>query len=141
MRDELQYMLRKMIVIDSIVGLILTIITYIIFKGYAFIFLFGYLLACMNFFISSFVARATFYNENFNGQGIMLLSSGIKVLFVSVVGVILFKYNHTNVIPYMAGYTSHFVPIILYGTNKKNFWKDVIEWRNLNQFLVSTVLV
>lgn len=121
MKDDLHYMLKKMIFIDIGVGLILMSAIYFIYKEFTIIFLLGYVLASVNFFLSSFVAKFTFYGDNLKSQGILLISSALKVLLVCIVGVVVFKFRNLYVIPYLGGYTCHFISIMIYGLNKKNF--------------------
>jgi ATP synthase protein I len=121
LKDDLDFMLKKMIVIDASVGLILAALVYLIFKEYTVVFLAGYILACLNLFFSSVIAKYAFYGDHIKSQGILLISSGFKVLLVSIVGVLIFKYKNVYVFPYLIGYTCHFISIMIYGLNKKNF--------------------
>lgn len=120
MQNDLQYMLRKVILFDIILALILGGTTYYFFKNYVFIVLFGLSLAIISFVLNGIITEYILLKKTGKYKTVALISYLIKIVTISGIAVILFNQNKLNVIAYMLGYSSHFISLTLYGISLKN---------------------
>lgn len=119
-QNDLQYMLRKVILFDIILALILGGTTYYFFKNYVFIVLFGLSLAIISFVLNGIITEYILLKKTGKYKTVALISYLIKIVTISGIAVILFNQNKLNVIAYMLGYSSHFISLTLYGISLKN---------------------
>jgi ATP synthase protein I len=83
-------------------------------------FLLGLFVAFISLFINAFVTNAGFTGEGTANKFFILVVFFIRVILVSVIGIIIYTHNITNMIVYIAGYSLQFVSIVLYGLTTKN---------------------
>jgi len=120
MRDNLDYMLKKIIGYWLFVTITLGTLTYLIFPKYIVVFILGLFIALSNFIISTTVIKFMLLRANGKYSFIATLSFILRVLIICIIGLILFTYNRFNVIAYMCGFCSYFICLVLYGINTNN---------------------
>lgn len=108
-------MLKKVIIFDILIGITLTPLVQLVFNSYAYLFLIGLIVASIGFVITSVATRKFLLTTSFKYGAIMNISIFVKVIFVCIIGVIIYNNNVNNVIAYILGFTSHFLALILYG--------------------------
>lgn len=108
-------MLKKVILFDILIGITMTPLIELIFNSYAYIFLLGLIVASIGFVLSSTATTNYLSTLSLKHGAIMNISIFVKVLFVCIIGVIIYNNNVNNVIAYVLGFTSHFLALILYG--------------------------
>jgi ATP synthase protein I len=115
--NDLRILLKKVAIIDLIVGCMLTPIIYIFLKGAAFIFVVGLAVALVNFVQNGVFSSLTIYKTN---QVFSLVGYVLRMAFVLLVAMLIFKQNQSNIIPFILGYSAHYISIFLYGLSIKN---------------------
>ena len=119
MNDDLQYMLKKILVYDLIIGLIFNLVLYLISPIWATYFLLGLFVAFISFLINAFITNASFTGEGNASKLFILVGFFIRVILVSVIGIIIYTHNITNMVVYISGYSLQFISIVLYGLTIK----------------------
>jgi len=115
LNGEFSNMLKKVVLFDLLVGLVLGTITQLFFNGYASFFLLGLTVASIGFIISGLAVKEILENKTSKIKGIIFFINFIKVFAVCIIGLLIFNNNINNVISYILGFTSHFIALILYG--------------------------
>lgn len=110
-------MLKKVIVMDFILGITITILIYNIFKNYAFIFLLGLAIALLNFALNSYLTSIALTK---NKQLLTFLGFILRIGLACIAAIIVLKYNAFNVFPFAIGYSSHYISLVLYGISLKD---------------------
>lgn len=120
MQNDLQYMFRKVILFDLVIGLVLGSTTYHFFKNYVFIVLLGLGLALISFILNGILTEYILLKKTEKYKSVALISYIAKIVIICGIAVILFRQDKHNVIAYMLGYSSQFISLTIYGTNIKN---------------------
>lgn len=108
-------MLKKVAILDLIIGVIGAVLIQIFYGSYAVLFLLGLFMAAIGFSSSGLAVKWISKERSEALGGVVSLISFIKVLVISIIGVLIFNNNINNVIFYIMGFTSHFFALILYG--------------------------
>lgn len=109
-------MLKKVIFFDIFIGITMTPLVQFLFNEYAYLFLLGLIVAAIGFILSSVSTTNYLSTLSIKHGTIMNISIFIKVIFICIIGSIIYNNNVNNVIAYILGFTSHFLALILYGT-------------------------
>jgi len=120
MKDNLDYMLKKIISYWLIVAIILGVLTYLIFPKYILVFILGLFVALSNFIINTIIINFMLIRANGKYTFLVSISYTLRILIICIIGLILFTYNRFNVIAYMCGFCSYFICLVLYGINTNN---------------------
>ena len=115
MNHDLQCMLKKILAYDLIIGLIFNLVLYVISPIWAMYFLLGLFVAFISFFINAFITNASFTGGRNTSKLFILSGFFIRVILVSVIGIIIYTHNITNMVIYITGYSVQFISIVLYG--------------------------
>jgi ATP synthase protein I len=115
--NDLRILLKKIATIDLIVGCMLTPIIYLFIKNAALIFVVGLLVSLINFTQSGIFSAITLHKKN---QLFYFVGYILRIVFVCLVAIIIFKQNDVNIIPFLLGYSAHYISIVLYGLSIKN---------------------
>jgi ATP synthase protein I len=120
MKDNLEYMLKKVICYWLMVTITLGALTYFIFPKYTGVFILGLFIALSNFIINTIIIKFVLLRSNGKYGFIASISFTLRVLIICIIGLTLFTYNKFNVIAYMCGFCSYFICLVLYGVNTNN---------------------
>ena len=115
MFEEVSDMLKKVIFFDILIVLSLTPLVQFIFKAKVYLFFLGLCIASINFVLSSVITRSNLTKLSNKYNALASISNFVRVIFICIVGLIIYNNNVNNVITYILGYTSHFLALILYG--------------------------
>lgn len=117
MVNDLRILLKKVAVIDLIVGCMLTPIIYLFLKNAALIFVVGLFVSSLNFAQNGVFSAISLYKKN---QMYSFLGYILRIALVCIVAIIIFKQNDFNIIPFLLGYSAHYISILLYGISIKD---------------------
>jgi ATP synthase protein I len=117
MKDNLGYMLKKVIIYWLMVTTTLGILTYLIFPKYTSVFILGLFIALSNFIINTTITKFLLLTTNGKYLFLASISTTLRILIICVIGLILFTYDRFNVIAYMGGFCSYLICLVLYGIN------------------------
>lgn len=115
MKNDLRDMLRKVIIFDAILAVILTSLVQFTFPKYSLAFLGGLVLALINFIINGIITEYMLLNKKSRYVLGNLLGFIVRVVLVCGIAIIIYKRDQLNVIAYMLGYSFHFISLTLYG--------------------------
>ncbi|EJO5346223.1 ATP synthase subunit I [Clostridium botulinum] len=115
MIKEIKKMISKITTFNLIIGIAFFIIICLIFNiSYSFCFFIGLILANVNLYINTKTTNMVIIkNKN---PIIAILGFFIRIIVVCTLAILLSKDNTKNIIPFLLGYSSNFISIILYGT-------------------------
>lgn len=114
MNSEIRGMLKKVLFYDSIIGISITLISYLFVGNYAFIFLLGLVMAISNFSTNAAIVSYSF-NGEYTNKLMLILGFIFRVSLICLIAFSLIKLNKYNILPYVIGYSSQFIAIIVYG--------------------------
>ena len=118
MENDLRILLKKVAIIDLIIGCMLTPIIYLLFLKYAaLIFVLGLSISLVNFVQNGVFSIISLYKKN---QLYCFVGYVLRMVLFGIVAIIIFKQNEFNVIPFLLGYSAHYISIVLYGLSIKN---------------------
>lgn len=117
MKNDLRILLKKVAIIDLIVGCMLTPIIYLLLKNAALIFVIGLFIALVNFAQNGVFSAISLYKKN---QLYCFIGYTFRIVLVCLVAIIIFKQDEFNIIPFLLGYSAHYISIVLYGLSIKN---------------------
>jgi ATP synthase protein I len=117
MRDNLEYMLKRIIYYWLMVAITLGVLAYLIFPKYLVVFILGLFIALGNFVVNTIIIKFILLNANGKYGFISSISFILRILIVCIIALILYTYNKFNVIAYMGGFCSYFICLVLYGIN------------------------
>lgn len=119
MNDEVKFMMKKIIMNNFLIAIIISvIIAALSTKQYALVFLSGCAVAIFNFIINSVIVNLSLSGAAKNS---LLLIGGmfLRVFFAAFIGYKAVIANPYNIIPYVFGYSSHFLGMLTYGLTNK----------------------
>jgi ATP synthase protein I len=114
-KNDLRDMLRKVIIFDAILAVILTSLVQFTFPKYSLVFLGGLVLALINFIINGIITEYMLLNKKSRYVLGNLLGFIVRVVLVCGIAIVIYKRDQLNVIAYMLGYSFHFISLTLYG--------------------------
>ena len=116
--DDLLKMYKKVCIYDLFVLITLVAILSIINSSYILPAILGVIVALGNFIISGLTINDAFAKNKVNF--FTYLSSALKIFVVCIIGLILIAHNKYYLIPYVCGYISHLISLIVYGLKLKD---------------------
>lgn len=119
MNDEVKFMMKKIMMNNFIIaGIISVIVATLSTKEYALVFFSGCAVAIFNFIINSIIVNLSLSGTAKNS---LLLIGGMffRVFFAAFIGYKAVIANPYNIIPYVFGYSSHFLGMLTYGLTNK----------------------
>lgn len=120
MDQNIKKMLKVVTICDVIVALVIcTLILIIVNYNYSLILLFGIATAVFNFFLSTVTADFVVAKQAGNKM-LIVISSAFRVILVCAISILLYKLYKYYLIAYIAGYSAHFIALIIYGLLLKN---------------------
>lgn len=117
MRDDLGYMLKRVIYYWLLVAITLGVLAYLIFPKYLVVFIFGLFIALGNFVINTIIIKFMLLRANGKYSFLSAVSFILRILIICIIALILYTYNRFNVIAYLCGFCSYFICLVLYGIN------------------------
>ena len=114
MNDDMQKIFISTVVIDLIIGLILSIICLVFLKAYLIFFIIGLSVAIINFAISAFTMKVLLSALKMFGPLIHSAVSIIRVFAIAMIGALIFKNSANSCIAYMLGFCTHFISLVVY---------------------------
>lgn len=116
--NDLKYMYKKVSNYTLYVFITLAIILGLVNFKFILPGILGLAVATGNLFISGIVTTNVLVKDKVNLLTYLALI--FKILSAGIIGIILFTYNKSYLIVYMCGYSSHFIPIVLYAVSLKD---------------------
>ena len=96
-----------------------TTVIYFIDKKYAVFFLLGLILATINLLLN-LISVDFIFNKFKNQYGLItFFGFAFRVITVCVIGLIIFNFYNFGIIPFILGYSSQLISLVLYGINIK----------------------
>ncbi|MBC2579853.1 ATP synthase subunit I [Clostridium sp. DJ247] len=120
MNKDVLDMIKKVSVINLIIGIIFFISTQLIMKNYGIFVLLGTLIAIINFIINGLIGEVVFQKFKNSSASLYILNFITRVIFAAGIGYVVFKYNKYSVVAYLFGYTSHLIGVYIYSVIKNN---------------------
>ena len=120
MNSEIKSMIRKILIIDIVIAVVLAIIAFLFFINYSIALLIGFGVAVATFLINSLISQYAYAGDKKNPALITVAGFALRVILVCAIGILLYKGNTFNVVAYMLGYSLHFISLTLYGITLKN---------------------
>lgn len=114
MDKDVLTMVKKVSIVNLIIGLILTVLIQLIFRKYGLSVLVGMLTAILNFFINCVLSDLVTTKFRHASISFNILSFILRVVLAAGIGYVIFEYNKYGAIAYLFGYTSHLVGIYIY---------------------------
>jgi ATP synthase protein I len=111
---ELRYLLKRVIPFNLVIGIIIVLLSQIIFKQYSIVVMIGVIVACIGFLIS--IITTNFLSSRLKGITalVYVISFFGKITLVSIIGLILFRDNKYYIYAYMVGYVIQIISILIY---------------------------
>ena len=104
-------MLKKVIIIDAVITLIVLIVSILFFKVYTVAAVIGIIIAAVNFLLNAVITN---YSMKITGSAILIvLGALVRVAIAGAFAVILYRGNMLNIAAYLIGYSLHYISIII----------------------------
>lgn len=113
--NEISYMVRKVMGIDFKIITIMSLFIVATNNKYITFLLLGFLLGKINFYMNTYITGYVFYKMCANAKLILVLSYFFRIIFISVIGLIVFMHDNFSVLPYILGYTVNSISLLIYG--------------------------
>ncbi|NMM61548.1 ATP synthase subunit I [Clostridium sp. P21] len=120
MDKEIIDMIKKVSIINFILGSIIAIAIQMLMKNYGVFAFVGTIIAIINFNVNGIIGGLIFGKLKNSSTSLYILSFIFRVVLAVGIGYVIFKYNNYNVVPYLFGYTSHLVGVYIYSVIKNN---------------------
>lgn len=120
MNEEILDMIKKVSIVNFILGSIIAIGVQILIKNYGVIIFLGTIIAIINFSVNGIVGGLIFEKFKNSSTSLYILSFIFRVVLAVGIGYAVFKYNNYSVVPYLFGYTAHLVGVYIYSVIKSN---------------------
>jgi len=111
-------MLKKILSIDCIIILFASIMSTIMIKEYASVMIIGLFMSIINFIFNAVFTYYTFVKTEKKIHNVM--GAAIRVFITIIVAILLYNNDEYNLFAFLAGYTLHYLAIIIYGFTIKN---------------------
>lgn len=119
MNKECLELIRDVGKYDFLVGTIITILLFILFKGGAGLFIIGMLCSFVNFVINSYANNGLRDTENIFNIILFVASYVVRIGLICSVGIFLILKNDLFFYFFIAGYSAQFISILMYGVKLK----------------------
>ena len=117
MDKDTKEMLKKVIIYDILISVIILVVTLALFRNYAFVIIIGLIMANINFILNAVI---TGYIIRLGGNAsFYILGAMIRVVATAVVVVLLAENNVYNVVAFLIGYSSHYIAVFYFGVTQK----------------------
>lgn len=117
MDKDTKEMLKKVIIYDILISVIILVVTLALFRNYAFVIIIGLIMANINFILNAVI---TGYIIRLGGNAsFYILGAMIRVVATAVVVVFLAENNVYNVVAFLIGYSSHYIAVFYFGVTQK----------------------
>ena len=120
LNEEILDMIKKVSIINFVLGSIIAIGVQIIAKNYGAIILLGTIIAIINFSVNGVIGGLIFEKFKNSSTSLYIISFIFRVVLAVGIGYAVFKHNNYSVVPYLFGYTSHLVGVYIYSVIKSN---------------------
>lgn len=118
MDKQTKEMLKKILSIDCIIILFASIMSTIMIKEYASVMIIGLFMSIINFIFNAVFTYYTFVKTEKKIHNVM--GAAIRVFITIIVAILLYNNDEYNLFAFLAGYTLHYLAIIIYGFTIKN---------------------
>lgn len=109
-RDTLE-MLKKVLIADAAIALIMLAVCILFFKAYTAAAVIGILIAAVNFFLNAVITN---YSMKITGSAILIvLGALVRVAIAGAFAVILYRGDMLNIAAYLIGYSLHYISVII----------------------------
>jgi ATP synthase protein I len=119
MSSDIIMLIKKVSLYDMIIGVLVTLMIYVVFADFTVPLLIGLVVAITNFIISSIVTDLLLNKSQGKYMILYLLSFIVRTTLISLIGFVLYTYNKYNVLPFIGGYMIHLIGISIYSLTKK----------------------
>jgi ATP synthase protein I len=113
-------MLKKVILYNTVLGLVCAFITYFVFEQAVLTLLAGVFIGVVNFMLNSILTEIILRNFKNGYAPIYIFSFLIRISLVALIGFVIFAHNKYNVLFFMSGYIINLMSIYLYSLKVKN---------------------
>lgn len=113
MEGELKIILKKVITIDVVIAILVSILSLEFFKPYTYVVIIGLAMAIINFILNA--VTTSYFLAAGGFKFFIILASAVRVIITIGIILLLYKNNNYNIIAFMVGYTLHYVAIMFYG--------------------------
>lgn len=113
MDTELKKMVKRVVLADIVIAIIIGVFAILRFKQYVFILIFGLMLALINFLLNTVISNYVVMQGG--NKSLNLLGSVFRIVITLVLAVILCGNDKNKYIATLVGYTFHYFAIIFYG--------------------------
>lgn len=120
MDKDILNMIKKVSIINSIIGITAAFVIQTLFKSYGLFVIVGMIVGIFNFFINSAAGVLIFKKLKNSSVSLYLISFFIRIAIGAGIGYAVFMYNKYDTVAYLFGYTSHLMGIYIYSVIKNN---------------------
>lgn len=120
MDKDILDMMKKVPVINLIIGITLSVVVQLLIKDYGVFLLIGVFVAIINFIINTLLGEVLFKKFRNSVASLYILSFILRVVLAAGIGYIIFKYDKYSVFAYLFGYTSNLFGVYIYSIIKNN---------------------
>ncbi|MDT8715591.1 ATP synthase subunit I [Clostridium sp. 19966] len=120
MDKDIKNMLRKVIIIDLIIGIVQSAAIQFVFNSYGLIVFLGVAVAVFNFVINAAASEFILTKIKISPMVLFLVGFTFRIIFAAVIGFVVYTYNKYNAAAYLFGYTSYFIGVIIYSSSLAN---------------------
>jgi ATP synthase protein I len=104
-------MLKKVLIADAAITIVLLIICLLFFKAYAAAAVIGIIVAVVNFLLNAVITN---YSMKMAGSAVLIvLGALVRVAIAGAFAVILYRGDMLNIAAYLIGYSLHYISIII----------------------------
>lgn len=104
-------MLKKVILVDAVITLLLLIVSVLFFKTYAAAAVIGIIVSAVNFLLNALITN---YTMKIKGSAILIvLGALVRVVIAGAFALILYRGDILNIVAYLVGYSLHYMSIII----------------------------
>ncbi|MCH3965293.1 MAG: ATP synthase subunit I [Clostridium sp.] len=120
MNKDILNMVKKVSIINLMIGIVAAFIIQILFKNFGLFVMIGMITAVFNFFINSQAGELIFKRFRNSSVSLYIISFFIRIGIAAGIGYAVFMYNKYDAVAYLFGYTSHLMGIYVYSVIKNN---------------------
>lgn len=117
MDKDTKEMLKKVIIYDILISVIILVVSLALFRNYVYVLIIGLIMALINFILNAVI---TGYIIRLGGNAsFYILGAMIRIVTTAAVVVLLAENNIYNVIAFLIGYSSHYVAVFYFGATRR----------------------
>jgi ATP synthase protein I len=118
MDTELKKMVKKVLLADIVIVILVGIVSSLLFKEYVIALIAGLIVAFINFILN--VAVSNYVVAQGGNKLINLFGIAFRIIITLVIAIVLCGTNRNKYIAILLGYTFHYFAIIFYGLTAKD---------------------